>query len=245
MKYTAVLSKEAKEGAAILSGGFDTVLLPADDEIARPVSCHADMILCVLKNVAVMPLAYVKKNRDIAERISSLTGLRVISDPSPRGKVYPNDVLLNVLVTDAAAFSNRAYTSPCITELLLDYGIRHVNVKQGYAACSSLSFGNALITADRGMASAAEAEGIDVLLISREGIALPGYNEGFIGGASGVCEREVYFLGNIECHPDGGKIRAFIKKHGFECVSLYDGPLCDYGGIKFIENRAHASDSNA
>ena len=237
MRYTAVISSLAVKAADVLVDGFDTVLLPPDRDIAMPISCHADMILFTFGDLGVLPSSYADQYPDTVERLEKLTGISLVADGFERSDVYPHDVGLNVLICSDIAFSRVAYTSPCVKDILSQSGIRHVDIRQGYAACSSLSFGSAIITADRGVASAAEGEGGDVLLISPYGITLPGYDMGFIGGASGVCERVVYFLGNIDCHPDAEKIRAFIKKHGFECVSLYDGPLCDYGGIKFIKNR--------
>jgi len=236
-KFTAVLSRDAVMAAEALSAKFDIVLLESDSDLARPVSCHPDMILFTLGNEAVLPANYVSRYPGICARLQELTSVSIITDSSPRSDVYPRDVGLNVLMCSSFAFSLSSHTSPEVKRILNNQGYTQVNVRQGYAACSSLSFGNAVVTADASIASAAEKTGLDVLMIAKGHIRLEGYDEGFIGGASGVCGRVIYFLGNIDRHPDGKNIRAFAERRGFECISLTDGELCDFGGIKFIENR--------
>ena len=111
----------------------------------------------------------------------------------------------------------------------LGYEICHTN--QGYPACSVLAFGNNAITADRGLARVLEQKGIDVTLIESGGISLPPHEYGFIGGASGVVGKRVYFFGNILSHPNGQLIVSRISEAGFTPVSLSDEPLGDFGGI--------------
>lgn len=241
-KYTAVISEKAHMAVPTLSESFNVLLLPADETLDFPVRCHADMILFTLGGKAVLPKTYAEMYPSIISSLSSM-GLEIIFDPSNRSRDYPHDVGLNVLLCDSTAFSLKEYTSDCVKEMLRESGIRHVNVKQGYAACSALSLGNAVITADRGIEKAARGVGLDTLLISNGYVNIDGYGEGFIGGAAGVCEKRVYFLGNIDTHPDGVKIRDFLKRRGFECVSLFEGGLCDFGGIRFLRNKPHASEN--
>ena len=60
-----------------------------------------------------------------------------------------------------------------------------------------------------------------------------------IGGASGVCGNKIYFLGNIDLHPDGQKIREYVSTHGYDVVCLSDEQLSDFGGIKFVKNAGY------
>jgi hypothetical protein len=94
---------------------------------------------------------------------------------------------------------------------------------------------NAIITADPSIAKAVKEKGIDVLSVSPLGVRLDGYDYGFIGGASGTDEENVYFCGNIDLHPDSERIKAFCRKHGKNAVSLSDEPLYDYGTLIFIK----------
>ena len=79
------------------------------------------------------------------------------------------------------------YTAPELLGKVEELGLIRVNVSQGYAKCSTCVVGeDAIITYDRGIAKAADAAGMDVLVIEPGHVDLPGYDTGFIGGASGL-----------------------------------------------------------
>ena len=106
-----------------------------------------------------------------------------------------------------------------------------MNTKQGYPACSVLHFGNSAITADRGLAQVLSENGIKVTLIRPGYISLPPYEYGFIGGASGVVDKNVYFFGDLSTHPDCEIIRKAVIAEGYAPISLSDEKLADFGGI--------------
>ncbi len=133
-------------------------------------------------------------------------------------------------------FSLKKYTSRKVIDIVHKLGYTHINVRQGYSACSSLVSDDFIISADKSILTAAEKCGIDCLEISAGGIELEGYDTGFIGGCAGVCNRTVYFFGDVMTHPDGKSIREFLKAHGYICVSLGEGVLKDHGGIKFLKS---------
>ena len=68
-------------------------------------------------------------------------------------------------------------------------------------------------------------------MINDGGISLPPHQYGFIGGASGVVGKRVYFFGDLDLHPDANIIREAIISEGFIPVSLSDEELSDFGGI--------------
>ena len=112
-------------------------------------------------------------------------------------------------------------------------GIRILNTKQGYAKCSiCIVSDNAIITADKNIYDAAIKNDIDVLMIDSEGIFLDGYDNGFIGGATGLMEKDLLCInGNIELHKDGKRIKDFCLKYGVRTISLSDEPIKDIGTI--------------
>ena len=80
------------------------------------------------------------------------------------------------------------------------------------------------------------SEGVDVLLVEEsDSIKLPPYKNGFIGGAAGVYENSVYFIGNLKSHPNAKEIESSLNSRGFSAISL--DPECDslfdLGGILF------------
>ena len=111
-------------------------------------------------------------------------------------------------------------------------------MRQGYPACVTLALTEKLaVTADEGMANAISGAGISVELIKNGGVSLSPYEYGFIGGAAGVYKNKVYFIGNLNTHPDCQKIEDAIRGAGLVPVSLSDLPLRDFGRIIFIEDK--------
>ena len=91
---------------------------------------------------------------------------------------------------------------------------------------------NSIITADAGIAAAAEGRGLDVLRIQAGFFELPGYSYGFIGGSCfKLSKTELVFTGTIDRHPDRGAIIGFLHDHGVEALYLRDEPAVDIGGI--------------
>ncbi len=215
-----------------VGGEYEVLYLPPDPALPEPVASHPDMIAFVLGDSVVMPEEYLETYPEISARIKEKTGAEPIRSRAKRGRDYPDDIALNCAVAGNALFCLTAHAAPEIKELAGRRGLRLVNVKQGYAACSCLTTTGFFITADPSLAAAAREEGLDPLVISEGNISLPGYGTGFIGGASGVAGNRVFFFGDLFSHPDGGAIAERIGAAGYGIVCLGDGPLCDLGGIR-------------
>ena len=90
--------------------------------------------------------------------------------------------------------------------------------------------GESLITADRGIAAAATKNGLSVLLISEGHVALDGFPYGFIGGAAFKIANDcIAFTGNLNEHPDRGRIVEFLRKCGIRPLYLTDHSAFDIG----------------
>jgi len=112
---------------------------------------------------------------------------------------------------------------------------KRVNIKQGYGRCSTIPLkGNNAITSDAGIQKTLTKAGYNALYVSPEGIMLPGFKNGFIGGTCGALGDTVYFLGNLQKHIDGENIRSFLQNLGYNIVELCDTPLFDGGSILFV-----------
>ncbi|MFZ7132984.1 MAG: DUF6873 family GME fold protein [Eubacteriales bacterium] len=150
---------------------------------------------------------------------------------------YPNNIHYNCAKVGNKFIHHREYTDDIVIKEGLKRGIEFIHTKQGYSKCSTLIVDdNSIITADRGIAKAAKSHGIDALFITPGHIILPGFKEGFIGGAGGVLlqQNEVIFNGNIRLHPDFQRIHNFIMEKGMKYQCLSSGPLIDIGSIFFI-----------
>lgn len=148
---------------------------------------------------------------------------------------YPYDAIFNALTVKNYIFYKEDTVSAAIKEYAKSAGLTAIPTKQGYPACTTLAFGGAAITADRGMARVMSDVGIKVTLIENGSISLPPYDYGFIGGAAGSVNKEVYFLGNLDSHPSCEIIKKAVFEEGYLPISLSDEPLSDLGRILFID----------
>ena len=205
-----------------LSEKYEIRHLSPCDDLAAPVSKHADMLLGAVDGRLVVTRSYFEKNRNLFAGCDP-----VITDERHGGK-YPADILLNFIDTKNAVIGYKKALTKLINKPV-------INVKQGYARCSTLVCGNLAVSADKGILSALESLGFDTLLISAGHIDLPGYGTGFIGGASFVDGDGVYFFGLLSYHPDGNRIKEFILSHGAKIYELDERPLLDLGGAVIIK----------
>ncbi|MBQ7699407.1 MAG: hypothetical protein IJT49_03580 [Clostridia bacterium] len=205
-----------------LSDKYRIIKLQPCADLAEPVSKHADMLLGSLDGRLVVTRSYYEKNAALFSDCDPL-----ITDEQ-HGKEYPADILLNFIDTKDAVIGYKNALTRLINKPV-------INVKQGYARCSTLICRDFAVSADKGILSALSSLGYDTLQISPGHIVLPGYDFGFIGGASFTDGGDVYFFGSLSYHPDGNKIKEFIISHKAKVYELADAPLLDLGGAVIIK----------
>ncbi len=151
-----------------------------------------------------------------------------VEDGYSAGSVYPQEIGLN-----ACAVGEMLLCLPKATYPPIRLGKRILPVRQGYAKCSAAVVSEkALMTEDESIASAARKNGLDVLLLQKGFVRLPGYDYGFIGGCCGKIDRDrLAFCGNVAEHPDYEQMCEFTARYGVQCLSLTDGGLTDVGSI--------------
>lgn len=202
---------------------FTLVKIPPFSALSDYVASHADMLFLATPNGILTHRKYIEENPSFFSKLPyKMTAIDESAD-----KKYPNDILLSGLFLSGRLYGRTDKLSRAVTSLCDE----HVFVKQGYARCSVCKLTeDAIITADKGIASAAMQNGVDVLIISEGSILLEGCDYGFIGGASFTYDDTVFFFGKIEDHPDFEKMSDFAKKHSVKLVSMSKTPLCDVGG---------------
>lgn len=227
------LPSDARDG--LLRHGHSLVSLPPFSALAEPVAGHPDMLIFLVDDKLFTYRDYYALARPQLDSIRSAAQLEVVLCDDAVSGIYPYDVRLNLLRVGRYVFGRRASASHHILEYCKQNNIEFIDIRQGYAKCSTCVVSdNAIITADRGIADAAWRRGIDVLSIHPGGVLLPGYDTGFIGGAAG-CDREnVYFAGDLSLHRDGDAIKDFCRAHKKRAVSLSNSPLYDAGTIFFV-----------
>lgn len=228
---------KAQEKAALENEGFTVLSCPSSPLLPPPIAHHPDAIMAVLGKELYCYEGYYKENTAFFEVLAAACPhLTVRPLKDAQTSLYPGDCAYNLLSIGRHAFYNPKGLSAALSLACEKDGLISHHVHQGYAACTVCVVGDRLaITADSGMEKALAHEGISVLKIAEGGISLPPYASGFIGGASGCYEKKVYFFGDITKHPSHKEIARFLSEAGFIPVSLSEDPLCDLGGILFIE----------
>ena len=232
----AIIDNRMPEAMVHSLGAYtDKILkLPPHPLLPLPVASHPDMLLWIYKNTVVTYADYIPLAKNIFECLEAAGYTVIAHKQSPDGK-YPCDVALNCALVGNKIIANEKYMSDEIKKIARINVLQTVNVKQGYAKCSTVTVSdNAIITADPSIVKAAERANIDVLSIRPDFVTLDGYNTGFLGGASGNTEVAVIFCGNLDSHPDSSLIKEFCSVHGKTIVCLGNNPLYDYGTIFFL-----------
>ncbi|MBE6618053.1 MAG: hypothetical protein E7627_08995 [Ruminococcaceae bacterium] len=233
--HVCIISSEMpREIRDSLSRDFDVFTLPPDPLLDKPVHSHPDMILCVVDDNLILPRGYYEAHHQMIDCITETCGYSLILSDAPRSSVYPHDVGMNVAVGKRFIICRTESTAPEIIEAAKEAGLEIIPVKQGYAGCSCIVTDKAVLTSDEGIHRALTERGIDSFYADKSGIALPGYDVGFIGGCGGFADRVLYFCGSLDSVACGTDVRRFAEMHGYEICELAADRLTDYGGIKIL-----------
>lgn len=197
---------------ALKEQGFAVKFTTAAKNLHPSVAAHPDMLMCKLGASQQSPV--------------------IFADTDKMKPEYPGDALYNALCLERYFVHRLDITAPELLEKALSLGLQQINVRQGYTKCSSVVVdGKSIITADNGVASALERlPDVDVLRIRPGFVKLAGFDTGFIGGASGRIDNEVWFNGDITAHPDWHKIKDFIERRGLS-IRRFDYELEDVGSL--------------
>ncbi len=146
---------------------------------------------------------------------------------------YPNDVRFNAARLGKYLICNPKLLAHEILEIAEYNDLKIIPVNQGYSKCSICAIDeHSIITDDRGISVACELKGLDTLLISKGSVKIKEYSYGFIGGCTGLIDKnKLAFCGNVEKHSDYKEILKFLDEHKIDPVNLYEGDLLDIGGI--------------
>ena len=206
-----IVSKDACRGLIeyLEEGGHEVMRFGTLDKVAPPVANHPDLIFCKIS-----------------------VGVVYQGDPEKLSPKYPGDVIYNGCSTGKYFIHNLKCTDPELLYIAREAGLELINVRQGYGRCSILPIDeDSIITYDKGIAIVCEEAGLNVLKVTPGHVALPGYDEGFIGGTAGRVGDEVLFNGDLSAHPDFEAIRDFICERGLGLKYFDDCPLTDIGSV--------------
>ena len=245
MKFAIVDGRMSEKCKNTLTNlGFQLVALPSNPCYDTPISAHPDIFIfdCCgeyLVDRSVFPIAnkqmFFYGEQDVAKRFT------VVGENGVGQVRYPHDCSLNFAVCGRYMIGNFRYAAQGVWDLAAKYALTPISVRQGYTKCNVCPVSDeALITEDTGIAAACRTVGLDVLLLEKHAVSLPGYPYGFIGGAASVPitvndQQTLLFCGDIKAHPEYERIRCFCRSYGVQPVALSDEPLCDYGSIFLVD----------
>ena len=225
-----------------INTGHDLFRVMSSGAVQDPVSCHPDMFICRpgISDCSPAVICPDIELRDGSGRhldVLSLCGDEDRCRHFIRGSVhlrrdYPHDIAYNAACTGRFFIHNLKYTDPVLLEAAKSLGMQLINVRQGYAKCSTVIVDStSIITYDRGLGRSCSDAGMEVLTVAPGHVKLPGYDTGFIGGSSGRIDNTVIFNGNLEDHPDFHAIIQFIHNKGLEVKWFREWPLTDTGSF--------------
>lgn len=217
--------------------GYNLIKLPPSRYLPEGISSHPDSLICKIKDEIITFADYSDEAAYVFQDVRELyPQIKVSFSSGTPGKSYPDDSKFNALVMGDKLFARLDSLDELVRRAAEERGLCLINVKQGYPACTTLALDPShAITADSGMARVLSQSGIDVCLIETGHILLPPYDYGFIGGAAGVSDGRVYFMGDYSAHPSAAEIEAATRAAGLRPISLCDGLLTDLGGLVFLD----------
>lgn len=210
--------------------GLEVLLCPPNPVVDARLACHADLSLFRMDGNRIL-VARQAAAEAFLQGLSDI-GLEPIICEGPKGESYPLDAAMCAALAGGLVFHNPGISCPEIVEWA---GDRFVPVRQGYAKCAMCPVGEgSAITADPGVAAAAENAGLDVLKITQGHIELEGFDYGFIGGSAACLNDTVAFTGRLDGHPDRDRILDFIYKRGKSPLFLTEKNIFDVGSMIII-----------
>ncbi len=208
----------------------DVVEFSTDGLVYKSISGHPDIFITQFADFNItapnLPDTYRKTLKS--------NNIKFFEGELPVGNKYPQSACYNAVLSPKYFIHNLTISDNKLMKMA--DGKTKIHVAQGYTRCNLLLLNNEkMITSDRGIFSTLTNIGIDVFFVQPEEILLPGFKNGFVGGACGISGNTVYFMGNLN-HLTGGKnLGQFIRTAGFEIIEIYNGPLFDGGGIFFLK----------
>lgn len=228
MKYVIVAENFPEDSAEKLKAYGKVVRTRANKNLLRGLDTHTDIL------VHPLPSGELVVDRDNLEYYKKIfPDRKILPSNSILAKKYPKDVPLNAFTFKNYFIHNLKFTDQVLLDYYKNSGYEMKNIKQGYGKCSSLVTEDFIITSDSGIYESLR-DFIPIYKINHGEIRLQNFNYGFIGGASGVLGKKIFFTGDFSHHSSYEEILKIIKKYNYEIEILSKDPIEDFGSIYFI-----------
>jgi len=208
---------------------MEEVVLLHSNDVYEAISGHPDVFLCRL------PGKLMAAPNTPAEILLALQqhNIPFLTGSLPAEGVYPSTARYNAVAAHGLFIHNLHHTDPVLEKTAQH--LKPLHVKQGYVRCSLLPLPDgSFVTSDAGIHTVLQKNNIEAALISPEGITLPGFPNGFLGGTAGWIDNELVFAGNPARIADGEKLTTLLHNKHIQWRCLSDEPLFDGGGLWFV-----------
>ncbi len=229
MKYVIVAENFPEKSLKILKEYGKIVRTKSNKNLMKGLDTHPDILLHPL------PSGELVVDMDNFEYYKKIfPDKKILPSHSSLSKKYPKDVPLNAFTFKNYFIHNLKFTDQVLLDYYKNSAYELINIKQGYGKCSSLVTSDFIITSDGGIYESLK-DFIPIYKINHGEIKLQNFNYGFIGGASGVYGKKIFFTGDFSHHSSYEEILKIIKKYDYEIEILSKDPLEDFGSIFFIK----------
>lgn len=211
--------------------GINVLPMPDNPYVDVRLSGHADLSVLHLGGNRLLIAPYLRGSRFSQQLVNM--GFDIKFAGIEQSALYPNDAQMNVcILRDKVIYNPKTVPDTIVKYLTISDKAVQISSRQGYSRCSvCVVSDDAIITADEGIYRSAKAHGIDVLKIMPGYIDLPGFDYGFVGGASfKISDTKLAFTGGLDRHPDAEQIIEFTSLHNVDIVYITDKPAFDIGG---------------
>jgi len=228
MNYVIVAENFPEKSCKKLKEYGNLVRTKSNKNLMKGLDSHTDIL------VHPLPDGEIVVDRDNLEYYKKIfLDKNIIPSKSKLGAKYPLDIPLNAFRFKNYFIHNLKYTDEVLLDYYKNYGYEMINIKQGYAKCSSLVTDDFIITSDGGIYESLK-DFVPIYKINHGDIRLENFNYGFIGGASGVLGKKIFFTGDFSNHSSYEEILKIISKYDYELEILSKDPIEDFGSIYFI-----------
>ena len=187
---------------------------------------HPDIAACNLGDVTVIePDTY----NLLYEKIKNFN---VIKGETILRSKYPYDIAYNFVVTGKYIIGKLNYMDNVVKKLAEKKGLEFINVKQGYARCSTISLPkDRFITSDSNIYETLISKNLKCYLIECQDIYLSERYNGFLGGSCLIYDDEIMFFGNIDSIGNGDILKKILKENHIKYYDINNLKLKDYGSM--------------
>jgi len=222
------ISNSVEKG--LLDNGINIIKTKAHPSLYDSVAFHPDMFL---HHIGGQKIVYAPGTSEETVRELEEYGFQMIRGETELKYKYPGNISYNAARVGRFVFHNTKYTDKILKDFFLKLDLELVHINQGYAKCAiSVVDENSIITMDKGIAKVADKKGLDVLVVEEKNILLPGLDYGFIGGSSGLIDKNKWAVtGRLESLESCSEILGFLSRKRKEVISLSNQQVVDIGSL--------------